>query len=139
MSLIFKNCQKHFLTYVGKSSLKLPNFDMKMTKFGCALQVISLPPYLFLPFSSSLSICIQINRHYVSTYNIYLRCTVQSFSNHSIYIFFSLLILFNLLCMFIDLPIILNAYLSKVSTGIYLKCLSIYGVNLFYSTYLSAI
>ena len=37
---IYKNCQQYLLTYMGKSILKLPNFDMKMTKFGYSLQVL---------------------------------------------------------------------------------------------------
>ena len=40
MSTIYKNCQQYLLTYMGKSILKLPNFDMKMTKFGYSLQVL---------------------------------------------------------------------------------------------------
>ena len=50
---------------MGKSILKLLNFDFNMTKFGCSLQVISLP----FTSSSSLSIYLQINLHYVSTYS----------------------------------------------------------------------
>ena len=80
---------------LGIVNCQLLNFDFNMTKFGCSLQVISLP----FTSSSSLSIYLQINLHYVSTYSTtsiygvqYCRyCTVTVFlSTVSTYIFFSL-------------------------------------------------
>ena len=117
MSTIYKNCQQYLLTYMGKSILKLPNFDMKMTKFGYSLQVL-------------LPLCQYISK-LICTMYLYLQihpwCTF-SVSIHSFCLFFSLLIYS--ICqqcssfVFICLKIFLIVYLYTVS--IFLQCWSIY-------------
>ena len=122
---------------MGKSILKFPNFDINMTKFGCSLQVISLP----FTSSSSLSIYLQINLHYVSTYSttsIYGVLYSHSVSIHSIYIFFSLSIPVNsvhcsyIFCIYLstDLSYCILYLQGSLIYSIYLLCKAIFSALL---------
>ena len=111
---------------MGKSILKLLNFDINMTKFGCYLQVIPLPS-LPLPLCQYISklICTMFLLSTYSTTSIYGVLYSHSVSIHSIYIFFSLSTCQQcsyIFCVYLSTD--LSHCIYKVS--IFLQCWSIY-------------
>ena len=119
---------------MGKSILKLLNFDINMTKFGCSLQVIPLPS-LPLPLCQYISklICTMFLLSTYSPTSIYGVLYSHSVSIHSIYIFFSLSIPVNsvhISSVFICLQIFLIVYCIYSKYSIYFSTVFIY---LFYT------
>ena len=119
---------------MGKSILKLLNFDINMTKFGCSLQVIPLPS-LPLPLCQYISklICtmyLPTVQHLSMVY-----CTVTVFLStvsiyFSLYLYLSTVFTVHISSVFICLQIFLIVYCIYSKYSIYFSTVFIY---LFYT------